>query len=440
MTLKKFFKMKLLFPVMRVYLKLIEKVNTVLMNSLVRFNDFSYMTFLTGHFFLYWTFYWFLIRIFVRPLLLSFPLIQGFSEMFHPYIFTIIATTVSIGMAFIPTLITSTSFSIYKFIVLKHAKLLYENDNWRDFVGTLVILESWIMYSKTRRVCSGLAIFIIFVTNFVSTGNFFLIWWLGFLYPFLYYTRVVYQIFPDFPRQKKLLMVLSGDLLTDSLDIYYGVKRPLYGIKPRNKRVKPTRGFHTSAVNFIGGDILGDSPSDSPSDPTSTSKKAPKSWLRNNSILKEVAQHTTDQVRNQNLYEKNLVAAEAQKAYLPNGVVGKLGGLDFVYPSEGSANFNRDVVTMVFENDFVGASNKALLEFGKVTGHSIARSALVLGVTGVCFISLLKGGTAAVDAVVAFQQSGAKLASIVPDSWEWGSSAVSTETADAPALTSPPDK
>ena len=134
---------------------------------------------------------------------------------------------------------------------------------------------------------------------------------------------------------------------------------------------------------------------------------------------------------NQNLYEKNLLAAEAQKAYLPNGVVGKLGGLDFVFPSEGSANFNRD---------FVGASNKALLEFGKVTGHSIARSALVLGVTGVCFISLLKGGTAAVDAVVAFQQSGAKLASIVPDSWEWGSSAVSTETADAPALTSPPDK
>ena len=56
------------------------------------------------------------------------------------------------------------------------------------------------------------------------------------------------------------------------------------------------------------------------------------------------------------------------------------------------------------------------------------------------FIGLLKGGTVAVDAVVAFQQSGAKLASIVPDSWEWGSSAVSTETADAPALTSPPDK
>ena len=45
-----------------------------------------------------------------------------------------------------------------------------------------------------------------------------------------------------------------------------------------------------------------------------------------------------------------------------------------------------------------------------------------------------------VDAVVAFQQSGAKLASIVPDSWEWGSSVVSTETADAPALTSSPDK
>jgi len=131
---------------------------------------------------------------------------------------------------------------------------------------------------------------------------------------------------------------------------------------------------------------------------------------------------------NQNLYEKNLLAAEAQKAYLPNGVVGKLGGLDFVFPSEGSANFNRD---------FVGASNKALLGFG---GHSIARSALVLGVTGVCFIGLLKGGTVAVDAVVAFQQSGAKLASIVPDSWEWGSSVVSTETADAPALTSSPDK
>jgi hypothetical protein len=425
------FKRKLLVPVMGAYLRLIEKINTVLENSLARFNDFSYMTFVSGHFFLYWTFYWFLIRIFVRPLLLSFPLIQGFSEMFHPYIFTIIATIVFIGMAFIPTLITSTSFSIYKFIVWEHATLLYKNENWRDFVVTLVILESWIMYSKTRRVCSGLAIFIIFVTNFVSTGNFFLIWWLGFLYPFLYYTRVVYQIFPDFPRHKKLLMGLSGDLLTDSLDIYYGVKRPLYGIKPRNKRVKPTRGFHTSAVNFIG-----DSPGDSPGDPTSTSKKAPKSWLRNNSILKGVAQHTTDQVRNQNLYEKNFLVAEAKKAYLPNGVVGRLGGLDFVFPNEEAANLNRDVVTMVAENDLVGASNKAFKRFG---GNSMARSVLLLGVTGVGLIGLLKGSTEVIDTVVAFQKSGAELMSILPDSWEWGSSVVSTETADAPASTSLPD-
>ena len=154
----------------------------------------------------------------------------------HPYLFTLVTTPCFIVLAFLPTLLTSTSLSLCLYIHKVHLTLLYENANWRNFVTTLVSIESWIMYSKKRRLVSALSIFLLFISNFTGNDNIYLFMWLSFLYTFLYYSRVVYPIFPNYPKSKKFLLEMDGDFFSDSLDIHYEVKRPSYGIKPRNKK------------------------------------------------------------------------------------------------------------------------------------------------------------------------------------------------------------
>ena len=81
-------------------------------------------------------------------------------------------------------------------------------------------------------------VFIYLITYLFVSLSIYLFMWLSFLYSFLYYSRVVYPIFPNYPKSKKLVLEMDGDFFSDSLDIYYGVKRPGYEYNPAAKKNK----------------------------------------------------------------------------------------------------------------------------------------------------------------------------------------------------------
>jgi hypothetical protein len=86
--------------------------------------------------------------------------------------------------------------------------------------------------------------------NFFSFGllsYYFLTLWLGFLYTFIYFNRVVYVIFPTTETTYKMVDGIDGDLYDDALYKYYGVKRPknFYSGPRRNPK---GRQFHSLRI------------------------------------------------------------------------------------------------------------------------------------------------------------------------------------------------
>jgi hypothetical protein len=320
------------------YLTLSNKIGNNLEKFLLKFNGVSYHTYTTGHFFLYWSVYWLIIRLSVRPWILNFAYTNELNFQLHPYLFTLVTTPCFIVLAFLPTLLTSTSLSLCLYIHKVHLTLLYENVNWRSFVTTLVSIESWIMHSKKRRLVSALSIFLLFISNFTGNDNIYLFMWLSFLYTFLYYSRVVYPIFPNYPKSKKFLLEMDGDFFSDSLDIHYEVKRPSYGIKPRNKKKPTTRFFHTTAqVLFPGGDMF--------------EKTGGKTWF-NHHTLRAAAQESV-------LRQK--VLENITKNTLPDHVQGSLGGKPFTFPNQEAANMTKTVTQVVSEHSVLSPGSRQIV-------------------------------------------------------------------------------
>ena len=237
------------------YFKIVHAIGTFMSAFLRKFNAVSYLSYINGHFVIYWSFYWLLVRLLVKPWVLSFSYINELSLQMNSVIFTIIATIISIIVALIPTLFTSISVSLYVFLTKKHMDLLYYSPFWIELVCSLIALESWVMFSKTRRIIALLLISIQFSANFFTDNNpFFLFGWLFMLYMFMYHTRVVFYIFPGYPRSKKLKYIKDPSFYTSSLDAYYGIVRPISVVKLGTK--KNTREYHTTTRNLFPDEDL----------------------------------------------------------------------------------------------------------------------------------------------------------------------------------------
>ena len=352
------------------YLILVNKIGSNLEKFLLKFNEVSLFTYTTGHFFLYWSFYWLIIRLCVRPWVLSFSHINELNVQLTPYIFTIISTLCFIMLAFIPTLITSTSSSLCLYIHKVHIRLLYSNANWRDFVTTLVLIESWVMYTKKRKVVVSSLIFYLFFLNFTGNDNVYLFMWLSFLYSFLYYSRVVYPIFPNYPKSKKLVLEMDGDFFSDSLDSYYGVKKPSYGIQPRNKRKYSIKSYHTTAqVLFPENSMFGNT--------------GGKTWFHHKCIQSAARESILKRQ-----FIENMTANK-----LPNHSHGTLGGKPFVFPSQEAANLVKSMPEVISESSGLSQGSRQIVKkmLGTTRGTYIIAGGVLLGTSYVCANTLITG-------------------------------------------------
>jgi hypothetical protein len=297
------------------YFTTIQVIGNFMVAFLRKFNYVSYRSYVNGHFFLYWSFYWLVVRLLVKPWVLSFSYINELSLQMNPFIFTIIATVLSIILALIPTLFTSLSASLYLFLTEKHIKLLYENRFWMGLVCYLIMLEAWVMFSKTRRIMALLLIVIIFSMNFFTTNNpYFLFNWLFVLYTYLYHSKVVFYIFPDYPRSKTFPDIFDGSFYLSSLDAYYGVTRPSTDVKPHTK--KNVREYHTSTKNLLpGNDFFSGNDSNT----------------QKNSLLRRAAQFR--------VMENSRTAKLFQVQELPDSQLGKLGSKDWIHTDRFSLNY-----------------------------------------------------------------------------------------------------
>jgi len=70
----------------------------------------------------------------------------------------------------------------------------------------------------------------------------------------MYHTKVVFHIFPDYPRSKTFPDNFDVSFYISSVDEYYGVTRPSTNVKPRTK--KNTREYHTTTKNLLPDDDL----------------------------------------------------------------------------------------------------------------------------------------------------------------------------------------
>ena len=124
----------------------------------------------------------------------------------------------------------SISWLIIRFTMKVHLmNLLFHNPYWSTHVVTLRSFHMYLGHTRVRRATFILAVLLLFMLNFFSFGllsYYFLTLWLGFLYTFIYFNRVVYVIFPTTETTYKMVDGIDGDLYDDALYKYYGVKRP----------------------------------------------------------------------------------------------------------------------------------------------------------------------------------------------------------------------
>jgi hypothetical protein len=302
------------------YFKTTQAIGTFMSAFLRKFNAISYLSYINGHFFLYWSFYWLIVRLLVKPWILSFSYFNQLSLQTNPIIFTIVFTIISIVIAFIPTLFTSISASLYGFLTKTHVNLLYQNPLWIAMVCSLIVLEAWVMFSKTRRIIALLIIFIQFAANFFSHNNnpFFLFGWLFILYTFMYHTRVVFHIFPDYPRTKNFKHIEDFSFYTSSLDAYYGVVRPIPVVNSGTK--KNIREYHTTTKKLLPyDDLLNGNGSNS----------------YNNNFLRKAAQFRVGvDSRNGKLFPVES---------LRTSQLGTLGGKEWIFTDPMSVNYSESI-------------------------------------------------------------------------------------------------
>ena len=74
------------------YFKTTQAIGTFMSAFLRKFNAISYLSYINGHFFLYWSFYWLIVRLLVKPWILSFSYFNQLSLQTNPIIFTIVFT------------------------------------------------------------------------------------------------------------------------------------------------------------------------------------------------------------------------------------------------------------------------------------------------------------------------------------------------------------
>ena len=147
------------------YLKLIAKVSLGIQKVLLKFDQTAYASYMIGYSHFYWCVYWLIIRLAVRPVLLPYLHIDQ-DTFVYQCVFTVLSTVCFLFLALIPTLVTSTSIRLFEKIYRTHAKLLYSNQLWKEAVVTLVLIESWTMFSNRRRLMVGLLVLAIFLINF----------------------------------------------------------------------------------------------------------------------------------------------------------------------------------------------------------------------------------------------------------------------------------
>jgi hypothetical protein len=190
-----------------------------------------------------------------------------------------------------------------------------------EMVYSLITLEAWVMFSKTRRIIALSVITIIFSANFISNNNpFFLFVWLCMLYTFMYHTKVVFHIFPDYPRSNTFPNNFDVSFYISSVDEYYGVIRPSTSVKPLTK--KNTREYHTTTKNLLPGDDLLSGNGFKP---------------HNESFIRKAAQfRVLENSRNGG----KLFQAQA----LPNSQLGTLGGKEWIHADLASANYMDNLV------------------------------------------------------------------------------------------------
>jgi hypothetical protein len=165
-----------------------------------------------------------------------------------------------------------------------------------------------------------LLISIQFSANFFTNNNpFFLFGWLLMLYTFMYHTRVVFHIFPDFPRRKNLHTEIDLSFYASSLDAYYGIVRPTPGVKPGTK--KNTREYHTTTKKLLPGEDLLSGNGSKP---------------QNDSFIRRAAQYRVlEDYHNTKLF---------QVQALRNPQLGTLGGKEWVYTDSAPANYVDSIV------------------------------------------------------------------------------------------------
>ena len=237
------------------YLKVIAKVSLGIQKVLLKFDQTAYASYMAGYSHLYWCVYWLIIRLAVRPALIPYLHIDQ-ETLVYQCVFTVLSTICFLVLALIPTVITSTSIRLFEKVYRTHAKLLYSNQLWKEAVVTLVLIESWTMFSNRRRLIVGLLVLAIFVMNFLANGTIYLLVWLAVLYPFMYYTKVVYHIFPNYPRNEIFSEEIDRCLYDKAVNRYYGVKSPVCKIKAR-KTNSTLKRFHTTTKNLVLDDLVG---------------------------------------------------------------------------------------------------------------------------------------------------------------------------------------
>lgn len=194
---------------------------------LFKYNQNLLYAYDTGVFYFYWSISWLIIRftmkVHLMNLLFKLDSLVGYSVQ------VISVTLFSMGVAFLGAVMIGLFGFITAFVQKCHMNLLFHNPYWSTYVVTLRSFHMYLGHTRVRRATFILAVLLLFMLNFFSFGllsYYFLTLWLGFLYTFIYFNRVVYVIFPTTETTYKMVDGIDGDLYDDALYKYYGVKRP----------------------------------------------------------------------------------------------------------------------------------------------------------------------------------------------------------------------